>query len=131
MKFESNQERQAVLQSASETIMLFQAVLHLLDNRLQTLSMALHPAAEPGQDEPVPVIYLSPTQRPTLEFSDRVGVFDSTLGYAFVQDQDTGLMAAYLEDECMNYNDVCYLIGPVILFQCDEDGALCAVSSAE
>ena len=54
MKFESNQERQAVLQSASETIMLFQAVLHLLDNRLQTLSMALHPAAEPGQDEPVP-----------------------------------------------------------------------------
>ena len=60
-----------------------------------------------------------------------MGVFDSTLGYAFVQDQDTGLMAAYLEDECMNYNDVCYLIGPVILFQCDEDGALCAVSSAE
>jgi len=84
----------------------------------------------PEEDDPVTVICMSPDQEPCLDFSDRVELLNEREAAEIIEEKHTGLMMTCLEGELLADDEGFLLVGPAVLFKCD-DGKLSSVSSLD
>ena len=117
--------------AAIDAICLLQAALYVIDGQLQTARSAIQAAMNHNAASSVLVITMAPRQKPVLEFSDSAELMKSQDRCTVMQDKKTGLMALFLEGELIEDHNSCYVIGPMVLFQCDDAGELCSVTSED
>ena len=117
--------------AAIDAICLLQAALYVIDGQLQTARSAIQTVMNYNAASSVLVITMAPRQKPVLEFSDSAELMKSQDRCTVMQDKKTGLMALFLEGELIEDHNSCYVIGPMVLFRCDDAGELCSVTSED
>ena len=109
--------------------------IHLLTAAIQYLCAYTKALARedtlPEEDAPVSVICISPNQFPYIDFSDRVNLLELKDYVTIIEEKDTGLMMACIEAELLAGDDGHYLIGPAVLFRCDDHGTMHPISSRD
>ena len=86
---------------------------------------------EPPEEEegPITVISFSPTHEPFIDFIDRIDLMKNVALSEVAQEYNSGMFMCYLGNELIADDDRRLLIGPAIMFNCDESGAFIPVSA--
>ena len=128
----TNMENASVMDPGS--LNASQNPLYLLSASLQYLlayTKALAKECKPPEEEegPITVISFSPTHEPFIDFIDRIDLMKNVALSEVAQEYNSGMFMCYLGNERIADDDRRLLIGPAIMFNCDESGAFIPVSA--
>jgi len=114
---------------------LTESLLHAsiyIDDVLEELENYERESAEDNPKKSFLVISLGPNQSPLLDFYNLSSMIKLVENVEIAQEVSTGLIMAYPKEVLLpSVDGHHHLIGPVILFDCDEDGAVVSVTAED